>query len=307
MTLMWLRKSLYLTKHIDCAGSGGDTVDVLHLDGEVSVVGSDGVTDHQGRLPPGGLIQTQALTQRSHKLLLRFRNLEVKEENTFFRKNPEDGRTVPAAAVLNLGLLLLLEHRDGGLGRLLGDVLVVLQPADFRIWRTGDVGIDPDLLSLLDADARLHACMKGDLWFFCKRKLSEFSGLALKGRRRRRRSLQSLWVLHTNGICSLDGLRAARGLTNASSILRPDPELVFHVLLQARDHVGEPRYQCGGHPLKAVTVLLNLLQDVALDGTAAVVVGSLPGDRDGLAGGIAGLHLQRWVWLLCEGSTHTRQ
>lgn len=83
---MWLRKSLELTKDIDCAGSCGDTVDVLHLNGEVSMVGSDSVTDHQGRLPPGGLIQTQALTQWSHKLLLRLRNLEVKEESIFFSK-----------------------------------------------------------------------------------------------------------------------------------------------------------------------------------------------------------------------------
>lgn len=86
MILMWMRRSLYLTKDIDCAGSSGDTMDVLHLDGKVSMVGSDGITDHQGRLPPSGLIQAETFTQWSYKLLLGFRNLEVKKEKMFFSK-----------------------------------------------------------------------------------------------------------------------------------------------------------------------------------------------------------------------------
>lgn len=52
----WLRRSLPLTKDVDVAGRSGDTVDVLHLDHEVSMVSSDSVTDHQGTLPPSGLI-----------------------------------------------------------------------------------------------------------------------------------------------------------------------------------------------------------------------------------------------------------
>lgn len=68
--------------------------------------------------------------------------------------------------VSNLGLLLSLKHGDDGLGWLFGNVLVVPQPGDFRIRRTGDVGINSDLLSPLDADAGLHTCVKGDLWFF---------------------------------------------------------------------------------------------------------------------------------------------
>lgn len=54
---------------------------VLHLDGKVAMVGPDGITDHHSRLTPLGLIHTQTLTQRSHKLLLWFRNLKVMKES----------------------------------------------------------------------------------------------------------------------------------------------------------------------------------------------------------------------------------
>lgn len=105
-------------------------------------------------------------------------------------------------------------------------------------------------------------------------------------------------VLHTDRICSLDGLCAARRLTDSSGILGSDPELVLHVLLQACYHVGETRDEAWGDPLKAFAVLLDLLHDVALDGTATVMVRSLPGDSDGLGCWILSLHLDWWVWFL---------
>jgi len=68
-----------LTEDVDDAAGRGDAVSVLHLDGEVSVVDSDGIADHQCSLTPLGLIQTQTLTHRSYKLLLWFRNLKGKK------------------------------------------------------------------------------------------------------------------------------------------------------------------------------------------------------------------------------------
>lgn len=50
---------------------------VLHLDGEGAMVGSDSVTDHHCRLTLFGLIQTETLTQWSHKLFLWFRYLKI--------------------------------------------------------------------------------------------------------------------------------------------------------------------------------------------------------------------------------------
>lgn len=72
--------SFCLTKDIDIAGGGGNTMSVLHLDGEVAMVSSDGVTYHHHRLTLLGLIQTQTLTKWSHKFLLWFRNLKVTKE-----------------------------------------------------------------------------------------------------------------------------------------------------------------------------------------------------------------------------------
>ena len=69
-----------LTEDIDDAGGGGDTMSVLHLDGEVAMVNSDGVTDHQSSLTFLALIQTQTLTQWSHKLLLWLRNLKATKD-----------------------------------------------------------------------------------------------------------------------------------------------------------------------------------------------------------------------------------
>lgn len=106
-------------------------------------------------------------------------------------------------------------------------------------------------------------------------------------------------VFHTDWVCSLDELCAAGWLTDSGSILSSDPELVLHVLLQACYHVGETRYEAWGDFLIVVAVLLDLLHNVALDGTAAIVVGSLPCDRDGLGCWILSLHLDGWVWFLC--------
>lgn len=73
------KKNNCFTEDIDKAGGRGNAMSVLHLNGKVAMVGPDGVTDHHSRLTPLGLIHTQALTQRSHKLFLGFRNLKVKE------------------------------------------------------------------------------------------------------------------------------------------------------------------------------------------------------------------------------------
>lgn len=62
-------------------------MDVLHLNSEVSMVGSDSFTDHQGRLPSSILIQAETFTQWSYKLLLGFRNLYMKKEMMLFNKN----------------------------------------------------------------------------------------------------------------------------------------------------------------------------------------------------------------------------
>lgn len=50
-----------LTKDIDDAGGGGNSVSVLHLDGEVAMIRSDCVTDQQCRFSPLGLVQTKTL------------------------------------------------------------------------------------------------------------------------------------------------------------------------------------------------------------------------------------------------------
>ena len=71
----------------------------------------------------------------------------------------------------DLGSALLLDDWSSFLGRFIGDVLVVPQPADLRVGASGDVGVDADLLALFDAHAGLHAGVKGDLWFLCKAKL----------------------------------------------------------------------------------------------------------------------------------------
>lgn len=49
-------KHFCLTENIDNAGGSGKTMDVFHLNGEVSMVSSDSVTDHQYRLTLFGLI-----------------------------------------------------------------------------------------------------------------------------------------------------------------------------------------------------------------------------------------------------------
>lgn len=64
-------------------------------------------------------------------------------------------------------VLLLLDHGHHLLGGLFGDILVVSQPADFGTWRAREEGVNADLRTLLDAQTRLHACVEGDLWFFC--------------------------------------------------------------------------------------------------------------------------------------------
>lgn len=75
------------TQDVDIAAGSGDAVSVLHHDGEVAMVSSDGVTHHQSRLAPVSLVQTQTLSHGSHKLLLWFWNLqetklELKASNT---------------------------------------------------------------------------------------------------------------------------------------------------------------------------------------------------------------------------------
>lgn len=123
---------------------------VLHMDGEASVICSDSFPDHQHALALLGLIQTQTLPQRTYKLLFWLRKLT--------RRTPVNLPVLPNQSGLhgdfwhaNLGLLLLLEHRNNLLGRLFGDILIIPQPGDFGIRRAGDVGVDLNLLSLLDA------------------------------------------------------------------------------------------------------------------------------------------------------------
>lgn len=65
-----------LTKDIDTARGSGDAMNVLHLDGKVSMVRSDRVTDHQSRLAPLCLVQTQTLPQWCQKLFLWLWNLK---------------------------------------------------------------------------------------------------------------------------------------------------------------------------------------------------------------------------------------
>lgn len=62
--------------------------------------------------------------------------------------------------------LLFLDYRDDLFGGFFGDVFVVPHPSDFRIRGARDIGINPDLLSLLNTQPRLHMCMEGDVWFF---------------------------------------------------------------------------------------------------------------------------------------------
>ena len=50
---------------------------VLHLDGEDTVVGPNGISDHQGCLALLGLVKTQTLPHRGHKLFLWLRNLQM--------------------------------------------------------------------------------------------------------------------------------------------------------------------------------------------------------------------------------------
>lgn len=70
----------------------------------------------------------------------------------------------------NLGLLLLLQHRNHFFGWLFGHILIVSHPRNFGIWRSRDVGLNLDLFSLLHAETWLHTCMEGDFWFFWKSK-----------------------------------------------------------------------------------------------------------------------------------------
>lgn len=136
---------------------------------------------------------------------------------------------------------------------------------------------------------------------FLKTQLRTFSGIVFN----RDLYIYRVCGLHTDRVCSLDRLSAAGWLTDTSCILGSDPELVLHVLLQACYYIGEPRDKARGHPLKAVAIFLNLLNDVALDWTAAVVVWCFPGNGYGLGCWIASLHLKWWVGFLCEVEQQT--
>lgn len=109
-----------------------------------------------------------------------------------------------------------------------------------------------------------------------------------------------LKAVHTNRIGSFQWLCAARWFTDSSNILRSDPELVLHVFFETRHHKGVARNQARGHPLIAVTIFLNHLYNVALNGTTAIIVWSFPGDGDGLGRWVTSLDLERWVWFFCE-------
>lgn len=123
---------------------------------------------------------------------------------------------------------------------------------------------------------------------------------------RAKRAQPSLKAVHTNRIGSFHWLCAARWFTDSSNVLRSHPELVLHVFFQTRHHKGVARNQARGHPLVAVAIFLNQLDNVALNGTAAIVVWSLPGDRDGLGRWVASLHLERRVWFFCEVKGNTQ-
>lgn len=79
-------RHILLTQDIDIAGGGGNAMSVFHLDGEVAMICSDSLTDHQCRLALLGLIQTKTLMQGGHKLLLWFWDLQqrVLREIVFF-------------------------------------------------------------------------------------------------------------------------------------------------------------------------------------------------------------------------------
>lgn len=109
-----------------------------------------------------------------------------------------------------------------------------------------------------------------------------------------------LIALHTNRVGSFHWLCAARWFADSSNILCSDPELVLHVFFQTRYHKGAARNQVWGHPLIAVTIFLNHLYNVALNGTTAIIVWSFPGDGDGLGRWVTSLDLEGWVWFFCE-------
>lgn len=123
---------------------------------------------------------------------------------------------------------------------------------------------------------------------------------SMKKRKIKDKTQPFLISVHTNGIRSFHRLCAARRFTDSSNVLSSDPELVLHVFFQTCCHKREAWYQARGHPLVAVTIFLNLLHNVALNGTTAVVVWSFPGNGDGLARRVTSLYLERWVWFLCE-------
>lgn len=100
-------------------------------------------------------------------------------------------------------------------------------------------------------------------------------------------------VVHTNRIGSFQRLCAARRFTDSSNVLSSDPELVLHVFFQTCYHKREAGYQARGHPFIAVTILLDLLHNVALNGTTTVVVWSFPGDGDRLGCRVTSLYLER--------------
>lgn len=104
------KKTFWLTKNVDEAGGGSNTVSILHVDGEVTVIGSASITDHQHSLTLLGLIQTQTLTQWSHKLLLWFRNLKATKEVGVINslKTKQKHKNIPDLLISNLGLPLLL-------------------------------------------------------------------------------------------------------------------------------------------------------------------------------------------------------